>query len=47
MRQKHRFGTKTVEKYSSREYFLDDDGNEYEFVEYFSDDVAERNLYVD
>ena len=38
---------KTVEKYRSREYFLDDDGNEYEFVEYFSDDVAERNLYVD
>jgi catechol 2,3-dioxygenase-like lactoylglutathione lyase family enzyme len=28
-----------------RVYFLDADGNEYEFVEYFSDDPAERNSY--
>ena len=28
-----------------RVYFLDSDGNEYEFVEYFSDDPAERNSY--
>ena len=28
-----------------RVYFLDSDGNEYEFVEYYSDDPAERNSY--
>ena len=28
-----------------RVYFLDGDGNEYEFVEYFSDDPTERNSY--
>jgi len=28
-----------------RVYFLDGDGNEYEFVEYYSDDPAERNSY--
>ena len=35
----------TLEKYRCREYFLDNDGNEYEFVEYFSDTIAERNSY--
>jgi catechol 2,3-dioxygenase-like lactoylglutathione lyase family enzyme len=28
-----------------RVYFLDSDGNEYEFVEYYSDNAAERNSY--
>ncbi|MAF09536.1 lactoylglutathione lyase [Candidatus Poribacteria bacterium] len=28
-----------------RVYFLDGDGNEYEFVEYFSEDPTERNSY--
>ena len=36
---------RTVERYRIREYFLDDDGNEYEFVEYLSDLVTERNDY--
>lgn len=30
-----------------RRYFLDPDGVEWEFVEYLSDDVAERNDYSD
>lgn len=30
-----------------RLYFLDNDGNEYEFVEYLTDDPNERNSYVD
>ncbi len=36
---------KTVDRYRIREYFLDDDGNEYEFVEYLSDKLEERNDY--
>jgi catechol 2,3-dioxygenase-like lactoylglutathione lyase family enzyme len=28
-----------------RVYFYDDDGNDWEFVQYFSDDPAERNDY--
>ena len=28
-----------------RYYFLDHDGNEYEFVEYLSDEPSERNEY--
>jgi len=28
-----------------RVYFLDTDGMEYEFVQYYSDDFAERNDY--
>ena len=31
--------------YRKRAYFHDNDGNEYEFVEYFSDDPAKRNDY--
>lgn len=30
-----------------RIYFYDDDGNEYEFVEYLKSDAAERNDYSD
>ena len=28
-----------------RYYFFDHDGNEYEFVQYFSEDPSERNEY--
>ena len=30
-----------------REYFFDTDGNEYEFVEYLSENWSERNTYDD
>ncbi len=33
------------EKYRIREYFGDPDGNEIEFVQYLSDNWAERNAY--
>ena len=36
---------KQVEKYRIRDYFIDADGNEYEFVQYLSDDIKERNFY--
>ena len=36
---------KQVEKYRIREYFLDAEGNEYEFVQYLSDKLEERNYY--
>ena len=35
------------EKYRTREYFLDKDGNEYEFIQYLSEVVSERNRYED
>ena len=31
--------------YRKRVYLLDNDGIEYEFVQYYSDDFAERNDY--
>ena len=31
--------------YRKRVYFIDNDGIEYEFVQYYSDDFAERNDY--
>lgn len=31
------------EKFRTREYFADSDGNEYEFVQYLSDSIEERN----
>ena len=31
--------------YRIRKYFLDSDGNEWEFVEYLTDDPAKRNDY--
>jgi len=34
-----------IEKFRIRDYFLDDDGNEYEFVQYLSEETAERNAY--
>jgi catechol 2,3-dioxygenase-like lactoylglutathione lyase family enzyme len=33
--------------YRRRIYFQDDDGLEWEFVQYFSDDPAKRNEYAD
>ena len=36
---------KSNETYRVRDYFFDTDGNEFEFVEYLSDVVKERNLF--
>lgn len=33
------------ETYRKRVYFLDREGNEFEFIEYLSDDVSEQNSY--
>ena len=32
------------EKFRTREYFADSDGNEFEFVQYLSDNIEERNF---
>ena len=36
-----------IHKFRRREYFFDKDGNDFEFIEYFSDKSAERNEYSD
>lgn len=36
---------KQVEQFRIRDYFADADGNEYEFVQYLSDNIEERNGY--
>lgn len=36
---------KQEEQFRIRDYFYDGDGNEYEFVQYLSDEVSERNFY--
>ncbi len=36
---------KQVEKFRIRDYFVDADGNEFEFVQYLSDKSEERNLF--
>lgn len=36
---------KQVEQFRIRDYFMDADGNEYEFVQYLSEVVEERNSY--
>lgn len=36
---------KQVEQYRIRDYFADADGNEYEFVQYLSDKIEEKNSY--
>ena len=36
---------KQVEQFRIRDYFLDADGNEYEFVQYLSDAPEEKNQY--
>ncbi|MEM9075816.1 MAG: VOC family protein [Bacteroidota bacterium] len=37
---------KQVEQFRIRDYFLDADGNEYEFVQYLSEVQEERNSYT-
>lgn len=32
--------------YRKRVYFIDNNGMEYEFIQYYSDDVAKKNDYV-
>ncbi|MCJ8288628.1 MAG: VOC family protein [Crocinitomicaceae bacterium] len=36
---------KQIENYRIRDYFADTDGNQYEFVQYLSDKISERNYY--
>ena len=36
---------KQVEEFRIREYFIDTDGNEFEFVQYLSELVEEKNSY--
>ena len=36
---------KAIEKFRIRDYFFDADGNEFEFIEYLSDNVEERNSF--
>ena len=38
---------KQVEKYRIRDYFADSDGNQFEFVQYLSEKVEEKNSYSD
>lgn len=37
---------KQVEPYRIRDYFADSEGNQFEFVQYLSDAVEERNSYA-
>lgn len=37
----------TKHEFRIRDYFLDNAGNEYEFVQYLSDQTKERNTYID
>ena len=43
----HRDYPKQVQQYRIRDYFADGDGNQYEFVQYLSDDPDQRNSYLD
>lgn len=36
---------KQIEKFRIRDYFIDKDGNEFEFVQYLSEKMDERNQY--
>ncbi len=36
---------KQIEQFRIRDYFIDDDGNEFEFVQYLSDKIEEKNFY--
>ena len=38
---------KQVEKFRIRDYFADSDGNQFEFVQYLSEIVEEKNSYSD
>ncbi|MCB9186101.1 MAG: VOC family protein [Flavobacteriales bacterium] len=37
----------TEQKFRIRDYFLDDDANEYEFIQYLSEKPEEKNTYDD
>ncbi|MEM8847941.1 MAG: VOC family protein [Bacteroidota bacterium] len=37
---------KQTEQFRVRDYFADDDGNEFEFVQYLSEIAEERNKYI-
>jgi catechol 2,3-dioxygenase-like lactoylglutathione lyase family enzyme len=37
---------KQIEEYRIRDYFADNDGNQYEFVQYLSDNFDEKNSYA-
>ena len=37
----------TKQKFRIRDYFLDDDCNEYEFIQYLSENPEEKNTYDD
>ena len=37
---------KQVERFRIRDYFADEDGNQYEFVQYLSEVVQEKNSYA-
>ena len=37
----------TEHKHRLRDYYLDADGNEYEFIQYLSDKTEERSSYID
>lgn len=37
---------KQIEEFRIRDYFVDDDGNEFEFVQYLSDKPEEKNKYT-
>lgn len=37
----------TKQEFRIRDYFADADGNQYEFIEYLSDKLNERNSYTD
>ena len=38
---------KQIEKFRIRDYFADEEGNQYEFVQYLSEEPSERNSYTD
>jgi len=38
---------KQIEKFRIRDYFIDSDGNEFEFVQYLSNKTEEKNSYTD
>lgn len=38
---------KAIEEFRIRDYFFDSDGNEFEFIQYLSDKVEERNSFND
>jgi hypothetical protein len=37
---------KEIEKFRIRDYFADADGNQYEFIEYLSGKIEERNSFA-